>query len=142
MNPPDPGPTDRRHSELDRVPAAEESQLASLRRDASLGDSVTNRVVREAPTFTCGPSTPPPPPGFAAHLLRYEARVWTGSVEKDVSSEDADHALDDQIDAADRRKHRRYAAGDHGPDQRRPGASQDRDTGPPTETPVNKEKES
>jgi hypothetical protein len=42
--------------------------------------------------------------------VQHEGRVWAGAVERDVGFEEADHALNDQIDAAYRTKNRRYAA--------------------------------
>jgi len=42
--------------------------------------------------------------------VRHEGRIWAGGVEKDVTFVDADHDIDDQIDAAYRAKYRRYSA--------------------------------
>jgi hypothetical protein len=41
-------------------------------------------------------------------VLRGEARIWSGGVEKDITFVDVDHDLDDAIDAAYRDKYRRY----------------------------------
>ena len=46
---------------------------------------------------------------FRAVQETHNGRIRTGVVEKDVTFEDADHALDDEIDAAYRAKYRRYA---------------------------------
>ena len=43
-------------------------------------------------------------------VRRQEARIWAGGIEKDVTFVDADHDIDDEIDAAYRTKSRRYAA--------------------------------
>jgi hypothetical protein len=80
MNPPNPNPTGWGGDEVDRVGAAEELRLASFRHDGSLRDRVTIWLVRD------------------------------GAVENGVRFEAADHALDDQIDAAHRTKYRGYAA--------------------------------
>ncbi len=40
---------------------------------------------------------------------RHQARVSAGGVEKDVTLIDADHAIDDQIDAGYRTKYGRYS---------------------------------
>lgn len=45
---------------------------------------------------------------FRAVQATHEGRVWAGAIEKDVAFEDANHELDDEIDAAYRTKYRRY----------------------------------
>ena len=40
---------------------------------------------------------------------RHQARISAGGVEKDVTLIDADHAIDDQIDAGYRTKYSRYS---------------------------------
>jgi hypothetical protein len=39
----------------------------------------------------------------------HQGRIWAAGVDKDVTFEDANHNLDDEIDAAYRAKYRRYA---------------------------------
>ena len=46
---------------------------------------------------------------FRAVRETHEGRIWAGGVEKDVTFADANHDLDDEIDAAYRAKYRRYA---------------------------------
>ena len=46
---------------------------------------------------------------FRAASETHEGRIWAGGVEKDVTFADANHDLDDEIDAAYRAKYRRYA---------------------------------
>jgi hypothetical protein len=74
--------------ELIKIAAAEELELASARRDGTLRKPVTIWVVR----------------------LGDDLYVRSGRVEKDVTFVDADHDIDDQIDAAYRTKYRRYSA--------------------------------
>ena len=45
---------------------------------------------------------------FRGVQATHEGRIWAGGVEKDVTFADADHARDDDIDAAYRSKYRRY----------------------------------
>ncbi len=47
---------------------------------------------------------------FRGAQVRHEGRIWAGGVEKDVTFEDADPNLNDQLDIAYRAKYRRYAA--------------------------------
>jgi len=47
---------------------------------------------------------------FRGTRVRHEVRIWAGSVEKDVIFVDADHGIDDEIDAGYGAKDRRYAA--------------------------------
>jgi hypothetical protein len=47
---------------------------------------------------------------FRGAQVRHEGRIWAGGVEKDVTFVDADHDIDEELDAAYRTKYRRYAA--------------------------------
>jgi hypothetical protein len=47
---------------------------------------------------------------FRGTQVRHEGHVQAGGVSKDVTFADPGHGTDDQIDAAYRTKHRRYAA--------------------------------
>jgi hypothetical protein len=47
---------------------------------------------------------------FRGAQVRHEGRIWAGGVEKDVTFVDADHDIDDELDAVYRAKYRRYAA--------------------------------
>jgi hypothetical protein len=47
---------------------------------------------------------------FPGAQVRHEGRIWAGGVEKDVTFVDADHDIDEELDAAYRTKYRRYAA--------------------------------
>ena len=46
---------------------------------------------------------------FRGTQARHAGHISAGGVEKDVAFTDADHSLDDQIDAAYRNKYHRYA---------------------------------
>jgi hypothetical protein len=48
-------------------------------------------------------------PRFRGTRVRREGHIRAGGVDKDVAFVDADHSIDDQIDAAYRSKYRRYA---------------------------------
>jgi hypothetical protein len=110
MNQPNLNQTSWTGNELDRIDAAEELRIASLRRDGSLRDPVTIWVVRDGADIYVRSDNGPTSVWFRGTRVRPEGRVWGGGVENDVGFEDADHALDDQIDAAYRTKHRRDAA--------------------------------
>ena len=47
---------------------------------------------------------------FRGTQVRHEGHIKAGGVDKDVTFVDADHDIEDQIDAAYRTKYRRYAA--------------------------------
>jgi len=88
--------------ELNKIGAAEELRIASLRRDGTLRNPVTIWVVRGRTAAW-----------YRGTKVRHEGRIWAGGVEKDVTFADvveADHNIHDQIDAAYRTKYRRYAA--------------------------------
>jgi hypothetical protein len=142
MNPPNPNPTGRTRDELDRVAAAEELRPASLSHDGSPRDPVTIWSVTDGADIYVRPVNGPTSAWIRGTRVQHEGRVWAGSVEKDVSFEDSDHTLDDQIDAAYRTNNRHYAAASID----RINGAQTRATtvrlAPRTGAPANKEKES
>lgn len=95
-------------SELDRVGAAEELEIASLRQDGTLRKSRTIWVVRVGDDLYVRSVNGHGSDWFRGVLTRHEGRIWAGGVEKDVTFvEMTDSTIHDQIDAAYREKYRR-----------------------------------
>jgi len=98
------------NDELATIGAAEEVQIAPVRRDGTLRNQVTIWAVRHrdgiyvrSAVRGCNAAW------FRAAQETHEGRIWAGGVEKDVTFEDANHEIDDEVDAAYRAKYRRYA---------------------------------
>ena len=85
--------------ELTKIGTAEELQIASLRGDGTLRKPVIIWVVRHGDDLY-----------VRSTQARHEGRIWAGGVQKDVTFVDADHDIDDGLDAVYRTKYRRYAA--------------------------------
>ena len=96
--------------ELNKIGAAEELEIASIRRDGRRRNPVTIWVVRRGDDIYVRSVNGRTGVWFRGTELRHEGRIWAGGVEKDVTFVDADPGLNDQIDAAYRAKYRRYAA--------------------------------
>jgi hypothetical protein len=97
--------------ELDKVGAAEELELASLRGDGSLRRPVTVWDVRLGDTIYVRAIHGRASPWFRGAAERHEGHIAAGGVEKDVRfQEEADPGLMDRIDAVYRAKYHRYAA--------------------------------
>jgi hypothetical protein len=96
--------------ELTRIGAAEELEIAALRRDDTLRNPVTIWVVRYGDDLYIRSVNGRTAAWFRGTQVRYEGHIQAGGVEQDVTFVDADHDIDDQIDAAYRTKYRRYAA--------------------------------
>ena len=97
--------------ELTRIGSAEEVQIASLRRDGTPRKPVTVWVVPHDQTLYVRSVNGRNAAWFRGVQETHEGRIWARGVEKDVTFVDADHAIDDQIDAAYRAKYRRYTGG-------------------------------
>ena len=99
--------------ELTKIGAAEELQIASLRRDGTLRNPVTIWVVRHGNELYVRSVNGRTAAWFRGTQLRHDGHIRAGGIDKDVTfvEVDPDAALDDQIDAAYRTKYRRYAAG-------------------------------
>jgi hypothetical protein len=95
--------------EPERIAAAEELQLTSVRHDGTLRKPVTIWVVAVAGGLYVWSVNGHTAAWFPGTQVRYGGRIWAG-VEKDVTLVDADHDIHDQIGAAYRTKYRRYAA--------------------------------
>jgi hypothetical protein len=96
--------------ELTKIRGAEELEIASLRRDGTLGKRVTIWVVPHQEGLFVRSWKGRTAAWFRATQVRHEGRIWAGGIEKDVSFVDADHDVDDALDAAYRDKYRRYGA--------------------------------
>ena len=95
--------------ELPRGAGAEELQIASLRRDSTLRKPVTVWVVRDGDSLYVRSVKGPTAAWFRGTQERHEGRIRAGGFEKDVTFGDADHDVDDKVDAAYRAKYGRYA---------------------------------
>ncbi|MEZ4727106.1 MAG: DUF2255 family protein [Caldilineaceae bacterium] len=97
--------------ELNKIENAEELRIASLRSDGSLRKWVTIWVVRRGDELYVRSVNGRTSAWFRGVQTRHEGRIQAGGVEKDVTFvEEADAALNDQIDDVYRTKYRRYAA--------------------------------
>jgi hypothetical protein len=94
--------------ELNKIGAAEELQIASLRRDGTLRRPVTIWVVRLGDDLYVRCVNGRSGKWFHGVQTRHEGRIQAGGVVKDVTFEDADPDINDQLDAAYRTKYRRY----------------------------------
>jgi hypothetical protein len=94
--------------ELDRIGRAEELDIRSLRRDGTLRKPVTIWVVPHDDGLYVRSFRGPTAGWFRGTQVRHEGRIRAGGVEKDVTFVDADHKVDDALDAVYRDKYRRY----------------------------------
>ncbi|HSS93716.1 MAG TPA: DUF2255 family protein [Candidatus Dormibacteraeota bacterium] len=95
--------------ELASIGAAEEVQIAPLRRDGALGRGVTVWAVRHGDSLYVRSVKGRDGAWFRGIQQTHEGRIRAGRVEKDVTFAEADHEVNDEIDAAYRAKYRRYA---------------------------------
>jgi hypothetical protein len=96
--------------ELNRIGTAEELEIASLRGDGTLRNPVTIWVVRLGDDLYVRSVNGRTGAWFRGTQVRHEGHIQAGGVEKDVTFvEEADPAINAQIDAAYRTKYRRYA---------------------------------
>ena len=99
------------NKELDKIEAAEELRIASLRRDDTLRNPVTIWVVRVGDDLYVRSVNGRSSAWFRGVQVRHEGHIRAGGVEKDVAFvEETDAGVNNQIDAAYRTKYRRYAA--------------------------------
>ena len=97
--------------ELQKIAAAEELELASLRRDGTLSNAVTIWVVRVGDDLYVRSYKGRTAAWFRGAQVRHEGRAWAGGVETDVTFvEETDPGTNDQIDAAYRAKYRRSSS--------------------------------
>jgi hypothetical protein len=96
------------NDELDRIGAAEELDLASVRRDGTLRNPVTMWVVRHGDDLYVRSVYGRTSAWFRGVQARHEGRIRAGGVEKDVRLVETDD-MNDEIDAAYRTKYHRYS---------------------------------
>ena len=97
------------NDELTRIGDAEELEISSARRDGTLGSPRTIWVVPHGGGLYVRSVNGPSAAWFHGTQVRHEGHIQAGGVDRDVTFADADHHLDDDIDAAYRSKYRRYA---------------------------------
>jgi hypothetical protein len=99
------------NDELDKIAAADELQIASVRPGGTLRSPVTIWVVRNGNDLYVRSYRGRGGSWFRAAHARHEGRIRAGGVEKDVTFvEETDPGINDQLDAAYRTKYRRYGA--------------------------------
>jgi hypothetical protein len=97
------------NEELDRIGAAEELRIASLRRDGTLRKPVIIWVVRVGDDLYVRCVNGREGAWFRGVQTRYEGRIWAGGVEKDVTFfEESDPDINAKIDEAYLSKYQRY----------------------------------
>src|SRR5436309_8872196 len=96
--------------ELDKIDAADELQIASVRRDGTLGSPRTIWVVRLGEDLYVRSVNGRTSDWFRGTQVRHEGRIRAGGVEKDIAFVDADPDVEERIDEAYRTKYQRYAA--------------------------------
>jgi hypothetical protein len=94
--------------ELDRIGGAEELEITSVRRDATLRKPVTIWVIRKGDAPYVRSVYGRTSAWFRGVQVRHEGRIRAGSVDKNVLLVETDD-MNDQIDAAYRAKYHRYA---------------------------------
>lgn len=95
--------------ELAKIGAAEELELASVRRDETLGNPVTIWVVRVGTDLYVRSWKGDAGAWFRAALARHAGHIEAGGVDKDVDFvAETSHEVNDRIDAAYRTKYGRH----------------------------------
>jgi hypothetical protein len=95
--------------QLDKFGGAEEVQIASVRPDRTLRKPVTVWVVRSGDDLYVRSVRGRNGHWFRGTQERHEGRIRADGAQQDVTFVDADHDIDDEVDAAYRAKYRRYA---------------------------------
>jgi hypothetical protein len=96
--------------ELTRIGSADELEIAALRPDGRRRDRTTIWVVPHGDELYVRSVNGPGAAWFRGTQATHRGRIWAGGVERDVTFVDAGRDVDDDVDAAYRRKYRRYAA--------------------------------
>jgi hypothetical protein len=90
--------------ELAKIGGAQELEISSHRRDGTLSPKVIIWAVRLGDEIYVRSVKGPDATWYRNTQIRPVGRIWSGGVERDVTFERADPALDDQIDDAYRAK--------------------------------------
>lgn len=98
------------NDEVEKIAAAEELQLASVRRDGTLRKPVTIWVARHGDDLYVRSVYGRTSAWFRGTHDRHEGHVRAGGVDKDVLFIEPDDDINDAIDAAYRKKYHRYSA--------------------------------
>jgi hypothetical protein len=98
------------NDDLNKIGTTEELQLASLRNDGTLRKPVTIWVVRLGNDLYVRAVNGREGAWFRGTQVRHEGHVQAGGVSRDVSFQEADPGINDQIDNAYRTKYRHYSA--------------------------------
>jgi hypothetical protein len=98
------------NDELNKIGTTEELQLTSLRNDGTLRKPVTIWVVRLGNYLYVRAVNGREGAWFRGTQVRHEGHVRAGGVSRDVSFQEADPDINDQIDNAYRTKYRHYSA--------------------------------
>ncbi|MGO9977421.1 MAG: DUF2255 family protein [Solirubrobacteraceae bacterium] len=96
-------------NELAAIVAPDELQIATLGRDGTVRDPVTIWALRHGDELYIRSVNGPTAAWYRRAHTHRQARVAAGCVVQDVELVDADHRLDEQIDAEYRTKYRRYS---------------------------------
>ncbi len=96
--------------ELARIQAAQELEIAPVRRDGTLRRPVPIWVVRVGDELYVRAAYLEGSGWHRVVRASRRARIRAGGVDKDGTVEDADDAINDQVDAAYRSKYGRYAS--------------------------------
>lgn len=94
---------------LDKLGTAEEVQIASVRPDGTLRKPVTIWAVRHSDELYVRSVRGRRGHWFRGTQERHEGRISAAGVQQDVTFVDAEHEINDEVDAAYRTKYRRYS---------------------------------
>ena len=125
MDRPDEKTTAWTSDELSSIEGADELEIAPRRRDGTLRTPVPIWVVRVGDDLHVRAAYGPGTGWYRVARRSREGRIRAGGVEKDVTIEDADHAVNEQVDAAYRAKYHRLPREHRRQRHERPGAVDD-----------------